>query len=136
MGDMNRDLAEAKVDPGRGAGHEWSLDGGRKKTCSPASGRRGGPELPAGCSAWTAEGGAMGGRKTPMSNREQGAGCWAEMVGNHGRAEEQRKAQGPTAMWGRRRHGSRELAGGCCCREEERQGSCGGWKFLRGGSAK
>ena len=26
-GDMNRDLAEAKVDPGRGAGHEWSSDG-------------------------------------------------------------------------------------------------------------
>ena len=30
----------------------------------------------------------------------KGAGCWAEEVSNHGRAEEQRKAQGPTTMWG------------------------------------
>jgi hypothetical protein len=41
------------------------------------------------------------GRRAPASNRKQGGrGCWAEEVGNHDRADEQRKAQGPTAMWG------------------------------------
>jgi hypothetical protein len=36
-------------------------------------------------------------------------------------------------------HGSLELGSlcaGCCAVKKKRQGSCGGWNFLRGGSAK
>jgi hypothetical protein len=42
------------------------------------------------------------GREEELLHRTEqgGRGCWAEEVDNHGRAEEQRKAQGPMAMWG------------------------------------
>jgi hypothetical protein len=70
--------------------------------------------------------------RTESKGRGAGQRRSATMVGPRSRG----KRRGRRPCGGRRRHGSRELAGGCCCREEERQGSCGGCIFLRGGSAK
>jgi hypothetical protein len=82
--------------------------------------------------------------------REQRRRAMGRKAARHGREKlllaMDRKREGGRALenreerhgcWGR--HGSLELGSlraGCCAVKKKRQGSCGGWKFLRGGSAK